>query len=135
VHVLHVVERDVVAGEDAADLETPSEAEALHDASIAELRESGMPVDGEIVHSIGNHVDVADAILRRAAAIGAGAIVVGPDRHEAGLPTGVTARIAGHAPAHVIVVNPRAGALGRPLAGVAAPADPAVIWNGSSAGR
>ena len=38
---------------------------------------------------------------------------------------GVTARIASHAPAHVIVVNPRAGALGRPLAGVAGPADPA----------
>jgi len=94
-----------------------------------------MPVEGEIVRSVGDHADVADAILRRAAALGAGAIVVGPDRHEAGLPSGVTARIAGHAPAHVIVVNPRAGALGRPLAGVAAPADPGVIWDGSSAGR
>jgi hypothetical protein len=36
---------------------------------------------------------------------------------------------------HVIVVNPRAGALGRPLAGVAAPADPAMIWDGSSASQ
>jgi nucleotide-binding universal stress UspA family protein len=133
VHVLHVVERDVLAGEDAADLETPSEAKALLDASLAELRESGVPVHGEIIRAVGDHRDVADAILRRAAALGAGAIVVGPDRHEAGLPSGVTARIAGHAPSHVIVVNPRAGALGRPLAGVAAPADPAVIWDGSPA--
>jgi hypothetical protein len=35
----------------------------------------------------------------------------------------------------VIVVNPRAGALGRPLAGVAGPADPATIWDGSNPSR
>jgi ACDE family multidrug resistance protein len=115
VRVLHVVERDVVAGEDAADRETPSEAQALLDACIAELRASGVPVAGELVRSVGTHADVAEEILRRAAELGAGAIVLGPDTHEAALAAGVTARIAGHAPAHVVVINPRAGALGRPL--------------------
>jgi nucleotide-binding universal stress UspA family protein len=115
VRVLHVVERDVVAGEDAADRETPSEAQALLDACIAELRASGVPVAGELVRSVGTHADVAEEILRRAAELGAGAIVLGPDTHDAALAAGVTARIAGHAPAHVVVINPRAGALGRPL--------------------
>ena len=115
VRVLHVVERDVVAGEDAADRETPSAAQDLLDACIAELRPSGVPVAGELVRSVGTHADVADEILRRAAELGAGAIVLGPDTHEAALAAGVTARIAGHAPAHVVVINPRAGALGRPV--------------------
>jgi ACDE family multidrug resistance protein len=136
VHVLHVVERDIVAGEDVVDRETAGEAGALLDACVAELRESGVPVAGELVHSIGTHADVAERILRRAEELGAGAIVLGPDRDEATIGARVTARVAGHAPAHVIVVNPRAGALGRPLAGVAGPADPAAIWaDGSPPGR
>ncbi|MEA2384788.1 MAG: transporter, family, multidrug resistance protein [Solirubrobacteraceae bacterium] len=119
VHVLHVVERDVLAGEDAVDRETPSEAQALLEACVAELRESGVPVAGELVRSVGTHADVAEQILRRATELDAGAIVLGPDTHEAALAARVTARIAGHAPAHVIVLNPRAGALGRPAAGSA----------------
>ena len=79
VHVLHVVERDIVAGEDAVDRETSGEARALLDACIAELRASGVPVAGELVHTVGSHADVADEILRRASALGAGAIVLGPD--------------------------------------------------------
>jgi ACDE family multidrug resistance protein len=117
VHVLHVVERDVIAGEDAVDLETPSEAQELLEACIAALRESGMPVGGELVRSVGTHADVAEQILRRATELDAGAIVLGPDRHETALAARVTARIAGHAAAHVIVLNPRAGALGRPAPG------------------
>jgi MFS transporter, ACDE family, multidrug resistance protein len=135
VHVLHVVERDVVVGEDAADLETADEARALLDACVAELRESGVPVTGELTHSVGTHGDVAMRILTRAEHLGAGLIVVGPDSRQTTIGSGVTARIAGHAPAHVIVVHPRAGAIGRPLAGVAGPADPATIWDGSSPGR
>ena len=135
VHVLHVVERDVVGGEDAADLETADEARALLDACVAELRESGVPVTGELMHSVGTHGDVAMRILTRAEDLGAGLIVVGPDSRQTTIGAGVTARIAGHAPAHVIVVHPRAGAIGRPLAGVAGPADPATIWDGSSPGR
>jgi len=135
VHVLHVVESDVLVGEDAAELETAAEARALLDACVAELRESGAPVTGELLQSYGTHADVARQILRRAAELGAGAIVVGPDSRQLTIAAGVTARIASHAPAHVIVVNPRAGALGRPLAGVAGPADPAAIWDGSNPGR
>jgi len=135
VHVLHVVERDVLVGEDAAELETAAEARALLDACVAELRESGAAVTGELLESHGTHADVARQILRRAAELGAGAIVVGPDSRQLTIAAGVTARIASHAPAHVIVVNPRAGAIGRPLAGVAGPADPATIWDGSNPGR
>ena len=135
VHVLHVVESDVLVGEDAAELETAAEARALLDACVAELRESGAPVTGELLESYGTHADVARQILRRAAELGAGAIVVGPDSRQRTIAAGVTARIASHAPAHVIVVNPRAGAIGRPLAGVAGPADPATIWDGSNPGR
>ena len=135
VHVLHVVESDVLVGEDAAELETAAEARALLDACVAELRESGAPVTGELLESYGTHADVARQILRRAAELGAGAIVVGPDSRQLTIAAGVTARIASRAPAHVIVVNPRAGALGRPLAGVAGPADPATIWDGSNPGR
>jgi MFS transporter, ACDE family, multidrug resistance protein len=59
VHVLHVVEADVV-GEDGVELETPAEARELLDACVAELRESGAQVSGEIVHSYGTHADVAE---------------------------------------------------------------------------
>jgi ACDE family multidrug resistance protein len=119
VQVLHVAERDVIAGEDAADRESDDEARALLDACVAELRASGVPVAGEIVRSVGSHADVAERILDRAQEIGAGAIVLGPETHEAALAARVTARIAGQAPTHVIVLNPRAGALGRPLAATA----------------
>jgi MFS transporter, ACDE family, multidrug resistance protein len=120
VHVVHVVERDVVAGEDAVDRETADEARGLLDACVAELRASGVSVAGELVRSVGSHADVAEEILRRASALGAGAIVLGPDTHDAALAARVTARIAGEAPTHVVVLNPRAGALGRPVANSAA---------------
>jgi MFS transporter, ACDE family, multidrug resistance protein len=120
VRVLHVVERDVVAGEDAVDRETADEATALLDACVTELRASGVPVAGELVRTVGSHADVAEEILRRASELGAGAIVLGPDTHEAALAARVTARIAGEAPTHVVVLNPRAGALGRPVAHSAA---------------
>jgi len=49
VHVLHVIETDVLAGEDTADLESPTGAQALLDACMAELREAGVPVTGELL--------------------------------------------------------------------------------------
>jgi MFS transporter, ACDE family, multidrug resistance protein len=133
VHVLHVVETDVLAGEDAADLESAAQAGALLDACVGELREAGVPVTGELLRSYGNHADVATQILRRAADLRAGAIVVGPDTRQATLATGVTACIAAHAPSHVIVVNPRAGALGRPLAAAAGADDLAQLWGDAPA--
>jgi ACDE family multidrug resistance protein len=114
VQVLHVIETDVLAGEDTVDLEGPAQARALLDVCMAELREAGVSVTGELLHSYGTHTDVAAQILRRAADLGAGAIVLGPEtRHTTG---SVNAYIAANAPSHVIIVNPHAGALGRPTA-------------------
>jgi MFS transporter, ACDE family, multidrug resistance protein len=112
VHVLHVLETDVLAGEDTADLETPPHARAALDDCIAELSRAGVPVSGELMSSYGTHTDVAEQILRRATDLGAGVIVIGPESHQAALTPGVTAYIAAHAPSHVLVINPNAGALG-----------------------
>jgi MFS transporter, ACDE family, multidrug resistance protein len=114
VHVVNVIETDVVAGEDTAEIESSAQAGALLDTCVAELREAGVPVSGELLHSYGTHVDVARQILRRAADLQAGAIVLGPDTHQT-LTGDVTAYIARHARCHVIIINPRAGALGRPV--------------------
>jgi MFS transporter, ACDE family, multidrug resistance protein len=114
VHVVHVIETDVLVGEDTTELESPAQAQALLDACMDELREAGVPVTGELLHSYGTHTDVADQILHRAAEMHAGAIVLGPDTRHPFLTTAVTGYIAAHAPTHVIVINPNAGALGRP---------------------
>ena len=114
VHVLHVIETDVLAGEETAELENPLQAQALLDGCMAELREAGVPVTGELLHSYGTHTDVATQILRRATDLDAGAIVLGADTRHPILTTAVTAYIAAHAPTHVIVINPNAGALGHP---------------------
>lgn len=87
VHVLHVIETDVLAGEDTTEFESPADAQALLDACIDELREAGVAVTGELLHSYGTHTDVARQILRRAAEIHAGAIVLGPDRRHATVTT------------------------------------------------
>jgi MFS transporter, ACDE family, multidrug resistance protein len=115
VHVLHVLEEDIVAGEDGIELESASAAEQLLEACVAELRESGAPVSGELVHSVGSHADVADAILDRAEALDAGAIIIGPETQRGPLSAPVAARVAEHARVHVLVLHPAAGALGRPL--------------------
>jgi nucleotide-binding universal stress UspA family protein len=115
VHVLHVIETDVLVGEDATELESSAQGQTLLAACMAELREAGVPVTGELLQSYGTHADVAAKILRRAADLGAGAIVLGPETRH-GTATSVNAYIAAHAPSHVIIVNPDAGALGRPTA-------------------
>ncbi|HJS94270.1 MAG TPA: universal stress protein, partial [Solirubrobacteraceae bacterium] len=112
VHVVHVVEEDVTAGEDAVELETSAAARALLEQSVAELRASGMAVRGELLHTVGNHADVAAGILKRASELQAGAIVIGPDAHHGRLLSPVAAVIAEHARAHVIVLHPEAGPLG-----------------------
>ena len=122
VHVLHVVETDVVAGENAVELETPQQASDALARSMSTLREAGVSVTGELLQSVGGHADVADAVLRRSAELSAGLIVVGPDTR------GVTAEIAAKAPTHVVVINPAAGALGSPLSVPQAVADPAELW-------
>jgi MFS transporter, ACDE family, multidrug resistance protein len=114
VHVLHVIETDVLGGEDTADLEKPVQAQTLLDECVAQLHAAGVPVTGELLHSYGTHTDVANQILHRAAELHAGAIVLGADTRHPVLTTAVTGYIAAHAPTHVIVINPNAGALGRP---------------------
>ena len=126
VHVLHVVERDVVVGEDAVDLETAAEARGAARRlrrRAARVRRAGHRRAARTASARTPTSRDADPAAR-AEDLGAGLIVVGPDSRQTTIGAGVTARIAGHAPAHVIVVHPRAGALGRPLAGVAGPADP-----------
>jgi MFS transporter, ACDE family, multidrug resistance protein len=114
VHVLHVIETDVLAGEDTADLESHAHARELLEACIAELDVAGVPVTGELMHSYGTHTDVAAKILQRAIELGAGAIVLGPEARQGTPTTDVNTYIAAHAPGHVIIINPAAGALGRP---------------------
>jgi MFS family permease len=114
VHILHVVEEDILAGEDAIELESDSEAAVLLDACIGELRRSGMPVTGELLHSFGTHADVAERILRRAGELEAGAIVIGPETRHGPLATSVAAVLSARSPVHVVVLHPSAGALGRP---------------------
>jgi nucleotide-binding universal stress UspA family protein len=64
---------------------TQTEAAALLDAAMAELREAGVPVTGEIVHSTGTHAEVAARILDRAALLSAGLIVIGADTEHPAL--------------------------------------------------
>jgi ACDE family multidrug resistance protein len=116
VHVLHVIETDVLAGEDTADLESPTYAQAVLDACIAELSEAGVPVTGELLRSFGTHADVAARILERAVDLGAGAIVLGPETRNATPTSGINAYVAANAPSHVIILNPDAGVLGGPSA-------------------
>jgi len=118
-----VIETDVLAGEDTAELDNPLQARTLLDACVAELHDAGVEATGELLHSYGTHADVATQILHRAADLHAGAIVLGADTRHTILTTAVTAYIAAHAPTHVIVINPNAGALGHPTPVSAATAD------------
>jgi MFS family permease len=115
VHVVHVIEEDILAGEAAVELETDDAAAELLAACIAELSQSGVPVTGELLRSVGTHADVARQILSRADELGAGAIVIGPESRHGALAAPVAAVVAEHAEAHVVVLHPSAGALGRPV--------------------
>jgi nucleotide-binding universal stress UspA family protein len=122
--VLHALETDLPVGEAIADLETPAEAQEVLEESIATLSAAGVPVSGELLHTYGSHLSVADSILRRAAQVGAGLIVVGPDTRQRTLSSSVTAEIAAKAPTHVVVINPDAGPIGTRIPGMEEPANP-----------
>jgi ACDE family multidrug resistance protein len=130
IHVLHVLERDLLVGEDAVDLESTAAATELLEACTAELREAGVSVIGELLHSVGSHVDVARRILGRAAELSATAIVLGPETRHGPLGGHVAAEIARDARSHVIIVHPAAGPLGHP-GGRALPTNPAELWRTS----
>jgi MFS family permease len=112
VHVVHVLEEDVAAGEGVVSLETSATGRALLDQSVAALRASGMTVSGELLNTVGDHADVAARILDRAAELRAGAIVIGADTHHGPLLAPVAARVAERAEAHVVILHPAAGPLG-----------------------
>jgi MFS family permease len=124
--VLHALETDMPVGETAVDLETPAEAQEVLEESIATLSEAGVPVRGELLHSFGSHLSVADSILRRAEQIGAGLIVVGPDTRRRTLSSSVTAEVAAKAPTHVVVINPEAGPIGTRIPGLE---EPGSVWS------
>jgi MFS transporter, ACDE family, multidrug resistance protein len=134
VHVLHVVERDVVTGEDAIDIESTAAANELLDSCVAELREAGVPVAGELLHSVGTHADVATSILQRAAQLSATTIVLGPETRHGPFGARINALIAESAPTHVIILHPAAGPLGRPN-GRTHTTTPEQLWRTSRAGR
>ena len=76
VEVVHVLETDVV-GDDAADLETRAGARAVVDAHVGHLARRGIAARGALLHAVGDHEDTARAVLDRAAAVGAGVVVLG----------------------------------------------------------
>jgi MFS family permease len=127
VHVLHVIERDILTGEDAIDLESDAAATDVLDACVAELREAGVPVIGEMLHVVGTHADVSARVLDRARQLAATAIVLGPETRHGPLAAQVTAEIAAAAPSHVIVLHPAAGPLGSPN-GRAPSTSPTQLW-------
>jgi nucleotide-binding universal stress UspA family protein len=127
VHVLHVIERDILTGEDAIDLESDATAKDVLDACVAELREAGVQVIGELLHVVGTHTDVSARILERARQLAATAIVLGPETRHGPLAARVTAEIAATAPSHVIVLHPAAGPLGSPNGRVLS-TSPTQLW-------
>jgi MFS transporter, ACDE family, multidrug resistance protein len=112
VHVLHIVERDVVGGEDTIDRESGAAAGDRLEAVIGVLRARGVDAAGEIVQATGSHADVSTRILERAAELNAATIVLGPEtqHHRADQ---IVGQVAARAAAHVIVLHPAAGPLGR----------------------
>lgn len=84
---------------------------------MAELHESGVPVTGELLRSVGDHARVASQLLDRTQELHAGAIVIGPDERSGPLGPGVASVLAaqgGRDRFHVLVLHPEAGSLGRP---------------------
>jgi MFS transporter, ACDE family, multidrug resistance protein len=114
VHVLHVVETDVVAGEAVVDAESDEAARALLDRCVATFTAAGVAVGGELLHVTGSHIDIASVILRRGAEIPASAIVLGAESRHGPLGARISAEVVARAPTHVVVLQPAAGPLGRP---------------------
>ncbi len=132
VHVLHVVERTIVSGEDAIDIESTSTATELLDACVSEVEQAGVAVFGEVLHTVGTHAAVASRILQRARELSATAIVLGPETRPGPLAARVTARVAASAPSHVIILHPAAGPLGQGY-GVRRPTSPKALWSANEA--
>ncbi|HET6505452.1 MAG TPA: MFS transporter [Baekduia sp.] len=99
VHVMHVLETDVV-GDEAIARESDDTARATLTARLDQLHRAGVDADGEILSVAGRHADVASLIAHRAGDTGAGVIVVGRPAEPASL----TDLVTREAPVNVLVV-------------------------------
>jgi MFS family permease len=99
VHVMHVLETDVV-GDEAIERESGDVARATLTARLDQLRRAGVTADGEVLSVAGRHADVASLIAHRAADTGAGVIVLGRPAER----TSLTDLVTREAPVNVLVV-------------------------------
>lgn len=99
VHVMHVLETDVV-GDDAIARESGAAARATLHARLDQLHRAGVTADGEVLSVAGRHADVASLIAHRATDTGASVIVVGRPAERASL----TDLVTRDAPVNVLVV-------------------------------
>lgn len=107
--VVHVRETDVL-GDQAADLESRTEAQRVVDRHLGLLARRGVAATGEVVDSVGDHEDAAEAVLATARRTGADALVLGRPRHGRTSMTRAIATAAGEeALGHVVIVHPEAG--------------------------
>jgi MFS family permease len=107
--VVHVRETDVV-GDEALDLESERQAQAVLDAHLQLLSRGGVRATGEVLHTVGSHADIADAVMSTATRAGADTIVLGRESHRRGSVTRAIATAAGdRALGHVVIVHPEAG--------------------------
>ena len=106
VEVLHVRETDVV-NDDAVDLESADEADRLLADRLRQLADQGITADGRVVQTTGGPADVADVIVRRAAAIGAEMVVlIGPRADAPRLGRGAIRRVREACGCAVLVFDP-----------------------------
>jgi MFS family permease len=78
VEVVHVRETDVLAGEQALDRDDERTAHAVLDAALRSLRADGVTdAHGELLRTVGDHRDAAEAVLARAEQLDAAVIVTG----------------------------------------------------------
>lgn len=107
--VVHVRETDVL-GDQAADLESQAEAQRVVERHLQLLARRGVAATGEVVRTVGDHEDAAEAVLAAARRTGADALVLGRPRHGRTSMTRAIATAAGEqALGHVVIVHPEAG--------------------------
>ena len=111
VHVVHMCARTRSVGEGTAELESRRAGRALVEAAVGRLGRLGVAgATGEVLNVTGHHADAAEAVVRMADRLEAGAIVAGrTGRHGGELGArSMTTELTERAPCDVIVVVPEA---------------------------
>jgi nucleotide-binding universal stress UspA family protein len=93
--VVHATERQV-SGRASFDLETPEEAREIVENAMSDVRRQGVATSGYIVLTSVGHVP--DAILQKAADVGADEIIVGAKSHGGRLLRGKAERLLRRSP-------------------------------------